>query len=75
MPLSPKEVACECGHAMTLTLRKLRCVKCGKYIFYNELEKRRHRVNSIYFLMMFALGVGFVIYFFIEMIVDPLFRL
>ncbi|MEW5910456.1 MAG: hypothetical protein AB1659_11690 [Thermodesulfobacteriota bacterium] len=74
MPLNPKEVICECGNSMTLSVRKLRCVKCGKYLFYDEPDKRRHRANTIYFLLMFALGVGFTAYFFIEMIVDPLFR-
>jgi uncharacterized OB-fold protein len=59
---------------MSLTLRKLRCVKCGNYIFYNEAEGRRHRNSTIYTAVMLALAAGVVTYLFVEMIVEPLFR-
>jgi hypothetical protein len=73
MPLPPKEVTCECGHTMTLTIRKLFCVKCGKNLFYNEKEKRRHQFGTIYTVGMFALAVGLITYLFVEMIIRPLF--
>jgi len=74
MPRPPKEVTCRCGHTSTLTIPKLLCIKCGKYIFYDDQEKRRHRMHSLYGLAMFAAAITLVTYFFVEMIVEPLFR-
>lgn len=73
MPLQPKEVACLCGHTMTLEVKKLRCIKCGKYLFYDAQEARRHRFNIFYVVALFALAAGFITYLFVEMIVKPLF--
>ncbi len=72
MGLPPKEVVCQCGHASLLETKKLLCIKCGKYVFYDDQEKRRHQKRQIYGVVMFALAVGFVTYLFIEMIVSPL---
>jgi len=68
----PKEVVCKCGHVSTLETNKLMCIKCGKYIFYDSQEKRRHHAKTIYAIVMLALGLGFITYLFIEMIVTPL---
>ena len=73
MPLPSKEIRCRCGHVMTLQSRKLRCIKCGKFLFYDEKEKRRHTSNQIYIVAMLALAIGIIAYLFIEMIVEPLF--
>lgn len=72
MPLPSKDVVCKCGHTTTLTTRKLICVKCGKYVFYNDAEKRRHQMNAFYMIAMLALGIGIITYLFMEMIVTPL---
>ena len=75
MSLAPKDVQCACGHITTLQTRKLLCIKCGKYVFYDSSEKRRHRLNTLYVITMLALAAGFVTYLFIEMIAEPLFKL
>ena len=72
MLLPPKDVQCRCGHITTLQTRKLLCIKCGKYVFYDASEKRRYWINSIYVITMLALAAGFVTYLFIEMIAKPL---
>ena len=72
MPLPPKDVQCPCGHTTTLQTRKLLCIKCGKYVFYDASEKRRHWINTIYVITMLVLAAGFVTYLFIEMIAKPL---
>ena len=74
MPLTPKDVQCRCGHTSTLQSPKLLCIKCGKYVFYDATEKRRHMTNTIYVLTMLALAAGFVTYMFIEMIASPLLK-
>lgn len=73
MPLPSKEIQCQCGHVMTLQSKKLRCIKCGKFLFYDENEKRRHTTNQIYFVAMLVSAIGIITYLFVEMIVRPLF--
>ena len=72
MRLPPKDVVCQCGHVSALETKKLMCVKCGKYVFYDSQEKRRHQAKTIYAIVMLAVGMGFITYLFIEMIVSPL---
>ena len=74
MRLPSKEVVCQCGHVSVLETKKLLCIKCGKYVFYNPQEKRRHQAKTIYAVVMLALGLGFITYLFLEMIVTPLLR-
>ena len=68
----PKQVDCKCGHTMTLIIGKLRCIKCGAFLYYDENERRRHRTATIYAIVMLALGIGTLTYLAIEMIVEPL---
>lgn len=72
MPLPPKDVRCRCGHVSSVSLRKMRCIKCGKFIFYNAEEERRHKTAQFYTVVMLAAAVGIITYLFVEMIVDPL---
>jgi hypothetical protein len=65
-------VACSCGHITNLSTRKLLCIKCGKYVFYSEKEKNEHRRQSFYVVAVMALGLGFIAYFFVEMVLGPL---
>lgn len=73
MPLPPKEIVCQCGHTMTLSSRNLRCVKCGKHLYYNDDEKKRHRRNHFYIIAVFVGTITLITYLFVEMIVRPLF--
>jgi hypothetical protein len=50
----------------------MRCIKCGKFIFYNEEEERRHKTTQFYTVAMLVAAIGIITYLFIEMIVDPL---
>jgi hypothetical protein len=70
--LEPKDVTCACGYVTTLTNKKLMCIKCGKYVFYNEDEKRLHRRQTLYVTLIIALALGFVVYFFVELVLGPL---
>lgn len=72
MQLSPKEIPCPCGHVTTLTTGKLMCIKCGKYVFYDEQEKKAHRRQTLFVTTVLILALGFVTYFFVEMILGPL---
>jgi len=70
--LTPKDVACSCGHVTRLATRKLLCIKCGKYVFYDDHEKKAHRLQTLYITAVVALSLGFVVYFFVEMVLEPL---
>ena len=43
MSLAPKEVACECGNVMTLDVSQASCVKCGKPLYYDKIDRRRQK--------------------------------
>lgn len=73
MSLPTKDIECQCGHVTTLATTKLRCVKCGEFLFYDDKEKKRHSTNQIYFVVMLVSAIGIVTYLFVEMIVRPLF--
>ncbi len=73
MPRPPKDVTCRCGHTSTMTISKMLCIKCGKYIFYDDQSRRRHRIHSFYGVALLAAGLTLITYFFVEMIVVPLF--
>lgn len=70
--LEPKDVTCSCGHVTHLANRKLLCIKCGKYVFYSEEERKAHRRLTLYVTIVLALALGFVAYFFVEMVLGPL---
>ena len=72
--LPPKDVVCKCGHTMTIDRKKILCIKCGKYVFYNEEERRKHQTNTVYVVIAFASALGLITYFFIELIVTPLLK-
>jgi hypothetical protein len=72
MKVQPKDVTCACGHVTTLSTQKLLCIKCGKYVFYNEDEKKAHRRQALYATTILVLALGLVTYFFVEMVLGPL---
>ena len=73
MELNPRDVTCSCGHVTTLASKKLLCIKCGKYVFYNENEKRAHQRHAFYVTSIIVLALGFVAYFFVELVLKPIF--
>ena len=73
MQLRSKQVQCSCGHTSDLTTKKLLCIKCGKYVFYSQDEKRAHQRQQVYVAIIFASGLGLFAYFFVEMVLIPFF--
>ncbi len=70
--LPPKDVVCDCGHALTIEMNKILCIKCGKYVFYNAEERKKHKMNTAYIVIAIASALGLITYFFIELIATPL---
>jgi hypothetical protein len=75
MQFKPKDIPCSCGHVTTLTSKRLLCIKCGKYVFYDENEKRAHRRNALYVTSLIVLSLGLIAYFFVELVLNPLMSL
>jgi hypothetical protein len=75
MQMQPKDVACPCGHITTLTTRKLLCIKCGKYVFYSEDEKKVHRRQALYVTAVLILALGLIAFFFVEIVLGPILSL
>lgn len=75
MQLQSKDVACACGHITSLNTRKLLCIKCGKYVFYNESERKAHRRQSLYVTAILVVALGFVAFFFVEIVLGPMLSL
>ena len=72
--LPPKDVVCKCGHAFTIERKKILCLKCGKYVFYNAAEQNKHKTNTLYIVIAIASALGLITYFFIELIAIPLLK-
>jgi hypothetical protein len=72
MQLKPRDVVCSCGHMTALSNKKLLCIKCGKYVFYDEQEKQSHRRQTRYVTAVIVLALGLVTYFFVELVLGPL---
>ena len=68
----PKEVVCPCGNTLTLDRHRTWCEKCGKAVYYEVQDQRRHKFNSLYITGLILLVFGFLTYVFIELIVRPL---
>jgi uncharacterized paraquat-inducible protein A len=70
-PLPVKEIVCECGNVITSQQRSNWCPKCGRQVFYDPKDKLKSRINRIYITVLMVLVMGFLTYFFIEMILTP----
>ena len=71
--MEAREISCTCGRKMTLSTPKLRCEHCGRNIFYDEKERRRHRNSVAVTTLLMISAFGLVVYLFIEMIAVPFF--
>jgi hypothetical protein len=73
MQLASKQVQCLCGNTSELTTKRALCIKCGKYVFYSQEEKRSYQRHKIYVGIILASGLGLFAYFVVEMILIPFF--
>lgn len=72
MQFQSKDVACSCGHITNLTTGKLMCIKCGKYVYYDENERKSYRRQKLYVTAIIVMVLGFFAFFFVEMLLRPL---
>ncbi|MBW1649089.1 MAG: hypothetical protein JRJ44_00160 [Deltaproteobacteria bacterium] len=67
-----KDIKCQCGAVITTNKNKRWCEKCGKPVFYDAKGMSRHKINTIYIILMLVFGFAFLTYIFIEMIAGPI---
>ena len=72
MNAEAKQLICSCGHSVMSDKAKEYCDKCGRPIFADPKEGRKHRLNHFFVLAMILSVFGFLSYIFIEMIATPL---
>jgi hypothetical protein len=74
MSLALKKVKCDCGEIVALREKKKWCDKCGKPVFYDPKDARRHKINNIYIVTLVVAAFTFLTYIFLEMIASPLLK-
>lgn len=58
MTLEPKEITCQhCGGTITIDKTRDWCEKCGRRVFYDPKDFKRHRWMTYY---MYAAVIGFI---------------
>lgn len=73
MKFEVKEVECECGHRFESENWRSWCTKCGKPVYYDPKDQKRHKLNSVYMFLVFISVVFFLIYIYTELIARPFF--
>jgi|SaaInl8_200m_RNA_FD_contig_121_144529_length_7198_multi_8_in_0_out_0_2 predicted nucleic acid-binding Zn ribbon protein len=68
------EIECKCGAKITTNKEKDWCVKCGGPVFYDQKKTRQYQMNYFYILSAIIVAIGYLSYFFLELIVFPMFR-
>ena len=69
---SETAVTCDCGHTFTTDRKTDWCDKCGKRVFKDPKDKRRHKYNQIYYFAIIVLAVTFIGWVFLEMLMPSL---
>lgn len=69
--LSPKELICDCGYRFVSEQHSNWCNKCGKQVFYDPRDRIKGKISNVYITVLLVLVIGFLAYFFIEMILTP----
>ncbi|MCU0561138.1 MAG: hypothetical protein MUD16_13220 [Desulfobacterales bacterium] len=71
--MESREVRCTCGRTLRLSTPLLRCEGCGRNVFYDDSERRRHRTSVAVTTVLMLAAFGLVAYLFIEMVAVPFF--
>jgi hypothetical protein len=66
------ELKCKCGAVIHTAKKKDWCDKCGKLVFKNPEAQRQHKFNQLYIMGAVAVGLGSLVYFFMELILKPI---
>jgi predicted nucleic acid-binding Zn ribbon protein len=72
MALKHKQVTCRCGHSFVIDRDRIWCEKCCEAVYYNEKDKNKYRLDSLYVVGIIVAVVTFLTYVFMELIASPL---
>ena len=72
MALDAKKVTCRCGHSFETNRYRSWCQKCCDAVYYDDKDKNKYRLDSMYVIGAIVAVVTFLTYVFIELIASPL---
>ena len=75
MAVESKEVTCHCGHTYMSERTVNWCPKCGERIFNSQKERRSHKISTYYFYGISLAALSALAYFFVELILIPIFTI
>jgi len=67
-----KTLTCDCGQTIVSARPKEYCPKCGRPVFADPAQQRRHKASHFFIWAAFLLTLTFIVYLFVEMIAKPL---
>jgi hypothetical protein len=72
--LMPHELTCDCGHSFVSEKEKDYCGKCGRKVFLDPREGRRHRLNNYYMGTLIVAVIAFITFIFVEIVAIPILK-
>ena len=69
------QLTCDCGYTLSSEKTEDYCDKCGKKIFLDPADKRKHKFNQLYIYAIIISVLIFVGFIFGEMVAVPLMSL
>jgi hypothetical protein len=70
--MTAHELTCECGHSFSSERAKDYCAKCGRKVFLDPAERRRHKINNFYMGALIIAVLAFMAFIFVEVIAVPI---
>ena len=72
--MTSHELTCECGYAFTSEKQMDYCGKCGRKVFLDPAEGRKHKINNFYMGTLIVAVLAFIAFIFVEVIAIPILR-
>jgi uncharacterized paraquat-inducible protein A len=68
------ELTCDCGHSFTSERERDYCAKCGRKVFRDPDEQRKHRFNNYYMGTLIVAVLAFITFIFMEVVAIPILK-
>ncbi len=65
---------CDCGHLFRSEKERDYCSKCGRKVFLDPVEGRKHKLNNYYIGTLVVAVLAFISFVFVELVAIPLLK-
>jgi len=72
--MASQELTCSCGHSFASEKERDYCAKCGRKVFLDPVEGRKHRLNNYYMGTLIVAVLAFVAFIFVEVVAVPILK-